>query len=306
MDVAQPSLDQLRIFLAVVDAGSFNRAARKLGRAISVVSYGIANLEAQLGVTLFDREGSRRPQLTTAGKALLSEIRTVANDVDALLAKVRSLHQGLEAELAMAVDVMVPTTALAEVLREFQYMFPTVTLRLHVEGLGGVAALVLDARATLGIAGPDIGDLPELERQQLGSVELVPVAAPSHPLATAGELAPGAVRRHLQLVLTDRSPLTAGRDFSVFSPRSWRLADLGAKHALLREGIGWGSMPRHMIGADLAKGTLVELTIPERPALDYSLGALWRRDTRLGPAACWALDAFREKLRPDQPEHRRA
>ena len=60
-DIGPPSLDQLRIFLAVVDEGSFNRAARKLGRAISVVSYGIANLEAQLGGALFDREGSRRP-----------------------------------------------------------------------------------------------------------------------------------------------------------------------------------------------------------------------------------------------------
>src|SRR5688572_11733264 len=154
MDITQPSLDQLRIFLAVVEEGSFNRAAGKLGRAISVISYGIANLEAQLGVTLFDREGSRRPQLTDAGKALLSEVRTVADDVDLLLAKVRSLHQGLEAELALAVDVMVPSAVLAEVLRSFQQMFPTVTLRLHVEGLGGVAALVLENRATLGIAGP--------------------------------------------------------------------------------------------------------------------------------------------------------
>lgn len=298
MDVVQPSLDQLRIFLAVVDEGSFNRAARKLGRAISVVSYAIANLEAQLGVRLFDREGSRRPQLTEDGKALLSDARTVADDVDVLLGKVRSLHQGLEAELALAVDVMVPSTVLAQVLREFQTMFPTVTLRLHVEGLGGVAALVLDGRATLGIAGPDVGDMPELDRQNIGSVELVPVAAPSHPLATSGPLAPGAVRKHLQLVLTDRSPLTEGKDFSVFSPRSWRLADLGAKHALLREGIGWGSMPRHMVGGDLASGTLVELVIPERPPLAYALNALWRRDTRLGPAACWSLDAFAERLRP--------
>jgi DNA-binding transcriptional LysR family regulator len=295
MDVAQPSLDQLRIFLAVVEEGSFNRAANKLGRAISVISYGIANLEAQLGVVLFDREGSRRPQLTEAGKALLSEVRTVADDVDLLLAKVRSLHQGLEAELALAVDVMVPSAVLADVLRCFQQMFPTVTLRLHVEGLGGVAALVLDSRATLGIAGPDSGDLPELDRQQIGPVELVPVAAPSHPLAQ-GKLAPGAVRRHLQLVLTDRSPLTEGRDFSVFSPRSWRLADLGAKHLLLREGIGWGSMPRHMIADDLAAGRLVELSIPEQPKIAYTLNALWRRDTRLGPAAHWALDAFVERL----------
>lgn len=295
MDVVQPSLDQLRIFLAVVDGGSFNRAAKKLGRAVSVISYGIGTLEGQLGVTLFDREGSRRPLLTEAGKALLSEVRTVADDVDALLAKVRSLHQGLEAEFALAVDVMVPSAVLGEVLREFQLVFPTVTLRLHVEGLGAVAALVLDERATLGIAGPDVGHLPELQRQQIGAVQMVPVAAPRHPLA-AGTLAPGEVRKHLQLVLTDRSPLTEGTDFSVFSPRSWRLADLGAKHLLLLEGLGWGSMPRHMIADDLARGRLVELSIPERPVIDYSLNALWRRDCRLGPAASWALDRFAERL----------
>lgn len=298
MHIAPPSLDQLRIFLAVIDEGSFNRAARKLGRAISAISYGIANLETQLGVTLFDREGSRKPRLTEAGQALLSEVRTVADDVDALLAKVRSLHQGLEAELSLVVDVMVPSVVIAQVLREFQQMFPTVTLRLHVEALGAVAALLLDGRATLGIAGPDIVNHPQLERQAAGSIELVPVAAPSHPLALLGQIAPGETRKHLQLVLTDRSPLTEGREFSVFSPRSWRLADLGAKHALLREGIGWGNMPRHMVQSDLADGSLIELSLPETPGLDYALNALWRRDSQLGPAACWVLEAFAGRLVP--------
>jgi len=51
-----PTLEQLRIFLAVVDAGSFGAAARRLDRAGSVVSYGISNLEAQLGVDLFERQ----------------------------------------------------------------------------------------------------------------------------------------------------------------------------------------------------------------------------------------------------------
>ena len=64
VDVGQPSVDQVRIFLAVAEEGSFNRAAKKLGRALSVVSYGVAALEAQLGVTLFERAGSRRPELT--------------------------------------------------------------------------------------------------------------------------------------------------------------------------------------------------------------------------------------------------
>jgi DNA-binding transcriptional LysR family regulator len=292
MDVGQPSLDQLRVFLAVAEEGSFNRAAKRMGRPLSVVSYAIAGLEAQLDLKLFAREGSRRPELTEAGRALLAEARSVTDEV----AKVRGLHQGLEAELALVVDVMVPGEALAHVLRDFQRMFPSVTLRLHVEALGAVAALVLDGRADFGIAGPVVIDHPGLQRQAVGTVRLVPVAAPTHPLAKAGAMAPGESRRHLQLVLTDRSPLTAGRDFSVLSPRSWRLADLGAKHMLLREGIGWGNMPRHMVEADLTTGALVALALPEDPGLDYALSALWRKDVRPGPAACWTLSAFEERL----------
>ena len=295
-DLAPPSLDHLRTFLAVVEEGSFNGAARKLGRAISVVSYAIAQLEAQLDVRLFDREGSRKPQLTEAGRALVSEAHAIADDVDALLAKVRSLRQGLEAELSFAVDVMVPGHVLAPLLRDFQARFPSVPLRLHVEALGAVAALVLDGRATLAIAGPDILDLPEIERETIGAVDLVAVAAPDHPLAREGRIAPGEARKHLQLVLTDRSPLTQGRDYSVFSPRSWRLADLGAKHALLKEGIGWGSMPRHRVEADLDSGALVELHLPEWSADAYALVAMWRKDCPPGPAAIWVLDEMRERL----------
>lgn len=295
-DIVPPSLDHVRTFLTVVEEGSFGGAARRLGRAVSVISYAIAQLETQLDVRLFEREGSRKPRLTEQGRALLSEAHAIADDVDALLAKVRSLRQGLEAELSLAVDVMVPGNVLAKLLRDFQVMFPSVPLRLHVEALGAVAALVLDRRATLAIAGPDILDLPEIQRETVGAVEMVPVAAPGHPLAVPGPIAPGEARRHLQLVLTDRSPLTEGRDFSVFSPRSWRLADLGAKHALLKEGIGWGSMPRHRIAADLASGELIELRLPERPTIGYALVALWRKDSPPGPAAVWVLDEIRERL----------
>jgi len=265
MIIGQPSIDQLRIFLAVVDEGSFNGAARKLGRAISVISYGIANMEAQLGVTLFEREGSRRPVLTTVGKAVLATARAVADDVDALMATVRGFNQGLETELTLAVDVMFPTAVLARILRQFQQFFPTVDLRLHVEALGAITALVLDQRADLGVAGPVIIDDPVLDRVRVGQVELLPVAAPGHALARMEAIPTGVARQHLQLVLTDRSPLTEGRDFSVLSPRTWRLADLGAKHALLLEGIGWGNMPLHLVADDLAAGRLVRLSLLEAP-----------------------------------------
>ena len=297
MDVGSPTVDQLRIFLAVAQQGSFNRAGRHLGRALSVVSYGIAALEAQLGVSLFQRDGSRRPQLTDAGRALLADARSVIDEVDGLMARARSVRQGLETELALAVDVMVPSETVAATLRDFQAIFPTVDLRLHVEALGAVAALVLDGRADLAVAGPDIGDLPQLERAAIGSVQLVPVAAPGHPLANMETVPSGEARRHLQLVLTDRSTLTEGKEFAVISPRTWRLGDLGAKHALLLEGIGWGNMPMHAVAPDIRQRRLVELKLPENPPVEYGLHALWRKDSRPGPASSWMLDALGERCR---------
>lgn len=295
MKLGDPTLDQLRIFLAVAEHGSFGGAAAAMGRAVSAVSYGIAQLEAQLGLSLFDREGSRRPVLTAAGAGLLAEARGVADEVDALLAKARSLHAGQEPSLTLVVDVMVAGEVTAHVLSEFRRMFPTCQLTLRIEGLGAVAACVIDAGSDLGIAGPVPGDHPVLERQAVGEIDLIPVAAPSHPLARAG-VAPGESRRHLQLVLTDRSPLTEGREFSVLSPLTWRLGDLSAKHSLLREGLGWGNMPRAMVAGDLASGALVELDLPEKPGAHYALSAVWRRDMRLGPAASWLVDAFRDGL----------
>ena len=288
-----PTFDQLRIFLAIVETGSFAGAGRRLNRATSVISYGIANLEAQLGLLLFDREGTRKPTLTVAGNAILAEARTISHGMDALRAKAKGLLQGLEAELNLAVDVMLPSARLAEVLDAFHKQFPTVSLRLHVEALGAVAAAVLDGRATIGISGPLASEVEGIERIALGSVTLVAVAAPHHPLAT-GPLKPGAGRDHIQLVLTDRSRLTAGRDFAVMSDRTWRLADLGAKHALLREGIGWGGMPLPMIELDLASGALVRLAMPDQPEMLYRFDGIHRLDTPPGPAGQWLLQRFLE------------
>ena len=295
MKLGEPSLDQLRIFLAVAEEGSFGAAARRMGRAVSAVSYGVAQMEAQLGVALFEREGSRKPVLTEEGRGLLAEAKAVADGIDNLLAKTRGLHAGLESEVSLVVDVMLPGEVTAQVLREFRAMFPNVALRLQVEALGAVAACLLDGGADLAIGGPVLADHAELERQAIGAVELVPVAAPDHPLSRAG-IEPGESRRHLQLVLTDRSPLTEGREFSVLSPESWRLADLGAKHALLKEGIGWGNMPRHMVSGDIAEGRLCLLDLPEKPGANYTLSALWRRDARPGPATSWLIDAIRDRL----------
>lgn len=289
-----PTFDQLKIFLAVVETGSFAAAGRQLNRATSVISYGIANLEAQLGVTLFEREGTRKPRLSDAGQAVLVDARSIDRGIDGLRAKVKGLLGGLEARVDLAIDVMLPPQWMGETLRAFSAEFPTVTLNLHVEALGAVTALVLERKAVIGISGPLAAEMPGIESVVIGSVPLVPVAAPGHPLAKAKSLSPGMGRDHVQLVLTDRSPLTEGREFAVVSPHTWRLADLGAKLALLKEGIGWGNMPRPIIEADLAAGHLVELDMPDDPGTDYRLSAIYRTDAPPGPAALWLLNQFRD------------
>jgi DNA-binding transcriptional LysR family regulator len=289
-----PTLDQLRVFLAIVEAGSFVGAARRLGRATSVVSYAIANLEAQLGLQLFDRVSTRKPQLTDAGGAILSDSRTIAMGLDGLLAKARGLIGGLEAEVALVVDVMLPTHLLVEVLDAFRAAFPTVSLRLYVEALGAVAQLVLDRVASMGVSGPLSVRLDGLEQNPIGMVKLIPVAAPSHPLSRhKGPLPTSTARAHIQLVLTDRSPLTEGQEFSVIAVRTWRLADLGAKHALLLAGVGWGSMPEVMVREDLAAGRLVRLALDAWDDSLYPLQSLHRTDSPPGPAARWLIERLR-------------
>jgi DNA-binding transcriptional LysR family regulator len=126
----------------------------------------------------------------------------------------------------------------------------------------------------------------------MGDIELVPVAAPSHPLAKiTGKIQPEQLRDPVQLVLADRSKLTEGRDYSVFALRTWRLADLGARHEMLLAGLGWGSMPIHMVDDDLAAGRLVRLDIRRPDGLTQlprpGVVLARRKDKVLGPAGKW-------------------
>ena len=99
----------------------------------------------------------------------------------------------------------------------------------------------------------------------------------------------------MQLVLTDRSTLTEDRDFGVMGVKSWRLADLGSKHALLLAGIGWGNMPEPMVRGDLAAGRLRRLDLPEQTGGFYALQAIHRTDIPPRPAAAWLIHRFSQQ-----------
>ena len=290
------TLDQLRTFIAAAEQGSFSAAGRKLRRAQSVVSQTLANLELQLGVSLFDRS-ARYPQLTEAGRLLLVEARAVAEHMDTFKARARSVAEGLEPELSVAVDVMFPMGALTRAATR-RAAFPHTPLRLYVEVLGGVIQPVLDGTCRIGVVG-SLPDLPAgVVAEPLLAVPFVTVAAPTHAMAAQrGTVPVKTASKHVQLVLTDRTPLTAGRDFAVQSPLTWRLADLGAKHAFLRAGLGWGHMPLHIVEEDLAAGRLKRLRIADADPryAQMPMRAVWRKDTPPGPAG----RAFLDQLRAD-------
>jgi DNA-binding transcriptional LysR family regulator len=288
------SLDQLRTFIAAADEGSFSAAGRRLGRAQSVVSQTLANLEGQLGVKLFDR-ASHTPALTDAGAALLPEARAVAGEMDQFKARARGLAGGLEPELSVVVDVMFPIGALTWAVAEFQREFPTIPLRLNVEALGAVIEPVQDGRCAFGVMGTLPVTSDQFTRERLLGIELRMVAAPSHPLAAIkGPIPTSVLGQHTQLVLTDRSSLSKGRDFAVYSAKSWRLADLGAKHAFLLAGLGWGGMPLDVIGGNLKEGSLVELDIEDAPSSQVMpMSAFWRADTPPGPAGRWLIERLK-------------
>jgi DNA-binding transcriptional LysR family regulator len=289
------SVEQIKIFIAAAELGNFSAAGRRLKRAQSVVSQAVAGLEGRLRVKLFEREG-RYPRLTEAGKILLADARAVVAGVDAMKARARGMAGGLEAELAVAIDVMFPMPVLTRAAASFMQAFPVTPLRLFVEALGGVAQTVLDGRAALGVMGSLVVEMPALARERLLGVRMVSVAAPSHPLGQlTGDVPAAALHEHVQLVLTDRSELSAGREFQVLSPRNWRLADLGAKHAFLLAGLGWGGMPYALVAADLAAGRLKALALQDVPreGAVMPMYATYRPEAPPGPAGRWFVERLK-------------
>jgi DNA-binding transcriptional LysR family regulator len=290
------SLDQLRTFIAAADAGSFSAASRKLLRAQSVVSETVSNLEEQLRVTLFDRSG-RYPKLTAEGVVLLADARSIVTGVDLFKARAKGMSAGLEPELSLVIDVFYPIDTITQAAKEFRQQFPGVALRIYVEALGAAIQPVLDGRCDIGV----IGSLPvipdTLTSERLQGVTFVMVASRDHPLASYKSKIPKDVLgKHTQIILTDRSELSSGREFGVMSPMTWRLADLFAKHHFLLNGLGWGGMPLHAVRTDLEAGRLCVLPIEDVPTdgLALPMSVAWQTKSPPGPAGRWFIERLKQ------------
>jgi DNA-binding transcriptional LysR family regulator len=292
------TLDQLRIFVTVAESGSFRSGAARLSRVQSAVSHAIANLEAELGIALFDRS-SHRPVLTPEGQALLANARDILLRVDVMRARARGLGEGVELELSVTVDTLFPITMIGAALVEMRIAYPAVSIRLAVEPLGGPISAVIEKRSALAIVvGEDFRD-PRIALGAISSVTQVAVVSPRHPLglrSPSEELGLPDLADHLQIVLADPTPLSEGRSFGVLSPQTCRVSSQDTKHAMILAGLGWGRLPLWQVERDLSDGRLVRLATTalgrnSQVALEAYLAH--RLDEPLGPAAqafCQALE----------------
>jgi DNA-binding transcriptional LysR family regulator len=291
------TLDQMRILVAVAEAGSFSAAARRLGRVQSAISQSIQTMEAALGVPLFDR-AARTPLLTDAGQAIVKDARVVLDGAKAMRARAESIASDVEPELALAVDAMFPMPLLMESLNALRGEFPRLPATLFTEALGGAEQRLREGVARLAICVLPGGPPPDLSAEFLTRIGLAPVVAASHPLASfAGPLTREAVAPYVQLVLTDRTDVTRNIQGGIIGQQIWRFADLTTRLEFLLAGFGWCNMPLHMVEAHIRAGRLKRLEIAGGQNVELPISLVHERGRRLGRASRWFIDDLRLRLK---------
>jgi DNA-binding transcriptional LysR family regulator len=297
------TLDQMRVLVAVADAGSFSAAARKLGRVQSAISQSIQTLEMTLGLTLFDRSG-KTPTLTDAGRALVGDARALIAGAQAIRARAESMAQDVEPELTLAVDSLLPMPLLMESLKALRVAFPLLPASVFTEALGGAEQRLRDGAARLAIYTISPTSPCDLVSEFMTRVALWPVVAANHPLAVLPQpLTREALEPHVQLVLTDRTPLTQNLSGGIVSRHIWRFADLTTRLDFLLAGFGWCNMPSHMVSGHVQAGQLKRLRIAHQEEIALPLYVVHERGRAPGRAGRWLIEDLRERLKTCPAAH---
>lgn len=293
------TLDQLRVLIAIAELGSFSAAARRLQRVQSAISQSVRTLEATLAIRIFDRAG-KYPVLTPAGAALVEDARKLLREAEALKARARGMAEGLEPELALAVDPLFPTAVLMLALKEIEREFPRLPIRLVTAGLGVPERHLRNGAVALAIYSLETTGAEDLTATFLVDIDMIPVVAADHPLARlSGPVGRDELSQHVQLVLSDLG--STGWKRGVVSPRTWRFADVHVRIEFLLAGFGWCNMPLHLIAPALADGRLVTLEVREQSGFRLPLHAVHVSGQAPGPGARAMIQSLHQLLEPKPP-----
>lgn len=280
--------DNVHLFLAVLDKGSFSAAARSLGRVPSAVSMAIGHLEAELDLLLFDRSG-REPQPTAAARSLEPQARLLAAQLRQLDAQALALTQGLESRLTLAIAPELLSARWSAPLATLAQDYPLLDVEVLAAPQADALRLLHEGRVQLAL----VFERPSLDGregfQEVSSEVLVAVMAPSHPVLQAAQ-GSGLLRE--QHLTTTRQIVVASRDLATTDPRfvfarhTWRTDNPVAALGLISAGLGWGWLPRSFVQAHIDSGALQLLAFENLTnGLELWVDVVWSKERPLGLAA---------------------
>ena len=280
------SIETLFMFVEAAALGSFSGAARKLGKRQSTVSEAIANLEIELGLTLFDRS-TRRPTLTGPGKAMLIHAQQVLDASDRLARSAQRLADGLEPTLTLALSDTYQSNSFETVLTEFEQRYPELELECMIAEHTDAVALVQQGRAQLGLVGaqsdypPDIGFEALFEPSELGLY-----VGKRHALASTLQVTMEMLQGVRELRLSTYADVGVERRRGL----CWSASSYLVLLEMTALGFGWAALPRWLAQRFAADG-LLELKVRGWPKT-IQVDAIWSRRHGLGQAGGWLLDTL--------------
>ncbi|MBB6522500.1 LysR family transcriptional regulator [Pseudoteredinibacter isoporae] len=278
--------EQLRMFIEAADLGSFSACARKLGKAQSAVSQGIANLEIDLGTSLFDRS-TRKPTLTPEGKRLLAYARVVLQQMEELNTAARAIGKQEETSISLAIEHALQKTALSQILFEFQRRFPATGIELIAAASPEIIPMVESGRVDLGLMFSDMSFKREVDLTFIGNLQLIAVCSSSHALSTLETVELSHVASHPQMVIRGANNQGLDHDAAI-SSMSWSSNSVHCLIELIIQGIGWAYLPTHLVEEHITEGRLHKLPMrlddkPWAPPVDMAM----QKNQAMGPALTW-------------------
>ncbi|MFV3292065.1 LysR family transcriptional regulator [Pseudomonas sp. NY11955] len=289
------SSDNIQLFLAVLDRGSFSTAARTLKRVPSAVSMAIGNLEAELGYSLFER-GTREVRPTVQALALEPHARLIAEQLGLLQVHALELSQGLESSLTLAVVPDIDHRPLLAAIANLAERHPLLDIALLSAPQEEALHLLDSGRADLCVAFAGLQVDARRGFQHIGMEALVATLSPSHPALREGRI------HYLEDLTQVRQILVRSRDLPLVDPRPligathWFTDSFDLALQMVETGLGWGDLPLSRVAPLLASGRLVRLDFRNtRNELQLPVHILWRKQQPLQQAARLLIEHLAEQ-----------
>lgn len=275
------TIEQWRVFQAIIEQGGYAQAAEYLHRSQSAISYSMSKLQKQLGIPLLRVQG-RKAVLTEQGQILLHRSRKLIDEASEIENFAHHLSQGREAEIKLVVDAAFPNDLLMEALSRFAKQSQGTRVQLREVILSGaIDALVSDeAELVIGIDTPS-GYLSD----PLIEVELIAVAHPEHPLHQLGtEITSADLAQHMHVVISDSGQHDKMDVGWLSSQDRWTVSSIDSALNAIKHGLGYGWLPSNRLIEPLADGELKPLLLEQGERYKAYLFISFGHPQNIGPA----------------------